>query len=231
MRGLCEAYPRLTRSMDLWATVTSHIARTVGQDVATIRARPVAGGCIHQATELETTAGKYFVKYGPIEREEMFAAEAEALRTIRNAGVIRAPSAICWGLAEAMSFLVIEHLDLIEASVEGQMALGRRLAALHRVTQPQFGWHRHNSIGTTPQMNTYASDWIEFFRERRLRFQLALAARNGYSELAERAERLLERLGSLFSGYRCSPSLLHGDLWYGNAAATVAGEPVIFDPA
>ena len=27
------------------------------------------------------------------------------------------------------------------------------------------------------------------------------------------------------------PSLLHGDLWGGNAAATVGGEPVVFDPA
>ena len=28
-----------------------------------------------------------------------------------------------------------------------------------------------------------------------------------------------------------APSLLHGDLWGGNAAATGGGEPVLFDPA
>jgi len=32
-------------------------------------------------------------------------------------------------------------------------------------------------------------------------------------------------------GYQPTPALLHGDLWSGNAGATVDGEPVVFDPA
>ena len=38
-------------------------------------------------------------------------------------------------------------------------------------------------------------------------------------------------LPSFFGSYAPQPSLLHGDLWSGNAARTAGGEPVIFDPA
>jgi fructosamine-3-kinase len=107
--------------------------------------------------------------------------------------------------------------------------LGRALAALHRVTAHEHGWSRDNTIGATPQANAPCGDWAEFWRERRLGFQLRLAAANGH-RLAQ-GERLMEKLPAFFSGYRPAPSLLHGDLWAGNAAATAAGEPVVFDPA
>ena len=58
--------------------------------------------------------------------------------------------------------------------------LGRQLAALHAQPRPGFGWRRDNTIGATPQPNAYGVDWIEFWREQRLGFQLELAARNGY---------------------------------------------------
>jgi len=110
--------------------------------------------------------------------------------------------------------------------------LGRQLAALHRVTHTRFGWHRDNTIGSTPQINTQKNDWVTFYREQRLRYQLELAAENGYGgSLQRRGEQLLERLPAFFISYRPRPSLLHGDLWGGNHAALTDGTPVIFDPA
>ena len=41
----------------------------------------------------------------------------------------------------------------------------------------------------------------------------------------------MERLVALFAGYAPAASLLHGDLWSGNAAADESGGPVLFDPA
>lgn len=38
-------------------------------------------------------------------------------------------------------------------------------------------------------------------------------------------------LDCLFTNYQPIPSLLHGDLWTGNAATDREGNPVIFDPA
>ena len=110
--------------------------------------------------------------------------------------------------------------------------LGRHLARMHRVTGTQYGWHRDNTIGATPQINTETGDWIAFWRERRLGFQLKLAQSRGHGgRLIAGGERLLDALPSFFRGRSPLPSLLHGDLWSGNAGRTADGEPVIYDPA
>ena len=97
---------------------------------------------------------------------------------------------------------------------------------------PRFGWPRDNTIGTTPQVNAWGDDWAEFFRDRRIAPQLALAARNGHGGALQRdGERLLAAIPALLAGHAPAPSLLHGDLWSGNAACLATGEPVIFDPA
>jgi fructosamine-3-kinase len=38
-------------------------------------------------------------------------------------------------------------------------------------------------------------------------------------------------MGVFFGGHRTQPSLLHGDLWSGNASVDSRGQPVLFDPA
>ena len=95
------------------------------------------------------------------------------------------------------------------------------LAKLHRTTGPRFGWHRDNWIGGTPQTNTWHDGWAGFFRECRIEPQLALARKNGYP---------LTFSSDLLRGHEPRPSLLHGDLWSGNAGFIDEG-PVIFDPA
>ena len=49
--------------------------------------------------------------------------------------------------------------------------------------------------------------------------------------LVAKGEAVIERCAGLFIDYRPAASLLHGDLWSGNAAQTGDGTPVIFDPA
>jgi len=98
------------------------------------------------------------------------------------------------------------------------------LAALHRRQAARFGWARDNTIGATPQANGWCESWTMFWRERRLAPQLALAARNGYRIDVPPVWRLLE-------GHEPAPSLLHGDLWSGNAGFLPDGAPVLFDPA
>jgi fructosamine-3-kinase len=105
------------------------------------------------------------------------------------------------------------------------------LAALHRIEGNRFGWWRGNHIGATPQPNDPSPDWPDFWRQRRLGFQLDLAARQGHrGRLQGLGERLLERLPALLD-HRPRPSLLHGDLWGGNLAYDPDGRPVVFDPA
>ena len=114
-------------------------------------------------------------------------------------------------------------------SASEQRAFGAALAKLHQFSSSRFGWARDNHIGRTPQPNAWKSDWIGFLRERRLGFQLDLAARKGVK--FRNAERLLDALPRFFESYDPKPGLIHGDLWSGNFAATSAGDPVIFDPA
>jgi fructosamine-3-kinase len=186
----------------------------------------VSGG-----SRLETRAGPVFLKIAPQAESERLEGEADGLAALARAGALRVPTVLACGTAGGSAFLALEWLAFEPATPDAGRALGRGLAALHRVAGERFGWHRDNTIGATPQVNTPDDDWIAFFREHRLRFQLELAAHNGYGgALQAEGRALLERLERLFDGYSPRPSLLHGDLWGGNWSV-VGGAPVIFDPA
>ena len=161
----------------------------------------------------------------------MFEAEAEGLAEIAATKTIRVPRVLDCGIRDGQAYIELERLDLAHAGKHVEQKLGEQLAAMHRCTADQYGWHRDNTIGMTPQVNTRSDDWVEFFRERRLLFQLKLAERNGFTgELQTLGMQLAESLDTLFDRYEPEASLLHGDLWGGNWGA-VDGEPVIFDPA
>lgn len=161
----------------------------------------------------------------------MFAAEALALQTISHAAVVRTPTFVAMESSETLAFLVLEHLGLAALDQPGGARLGCALAQLHRITGDAFGWDGDNFIGATPQINTPHRSWPHFFGERRLRPQLRLALQNGMDKaLVAKGDAIIERIGGLFISYQPTPSLLHGDLWSGNAAQC-DGAPVIFDPA
>jgi len=214
------------------------------QDLATalaeaIGARPAAqpsgavhGGSINRCVRWESEGGTLFVKLGAAASLDMFEAEAEGLAELGRAAAIRVPTVRGSGLCGDTAFLALEWIEFGSGSARSETLLGERLAQLHRVTAPCFGWHRDNTIGATPQPNAWMDDWPRFFAERRLGFQLELAARRGHGgRLVERGSRVCERVETFFDGYRPSASLLHGDLWGGNWATDASGEPLIFDPA
>ncbi len=172
-----------------------------------------------------------FRKQGPPSALAMFEAEAEGLAELKKAGAIRVPEVYDVGADADGAYIEMERFELERGRERDAATLGAGLAALHRHTADLHGWHRDNTIGSTPQHNPQTDDWVAFFRDHRLQFQLDLAARNGYAgELQDRGNRLAERLGDLFEGYDPAPSLLHGDLWAGNWGVA-NGVPVIFDPA
>jgi len=217
----------------LWEAIATRIAEATGRPFRPEGHDPVGGGCINSAVRLRGAGGDWFVKLNDAGRLAMFEAEAEGLAEIARTGTVRVPEPVCWGVAEGQAFLVLEHLPLGGGDARAEALLGERLAALHAVTAPEgFGWRRDNTIGATPQPNAWMRDWVAFWRERRLGFQLALAERNGHGgRLTEKGARLLEALPALLEGHRPMPSLLHGDLWGGNWSALPDGEPVIYDPA
>ncbi len=215
----------------MWNEIEAAVSEALGEPFAITRRRSAGGGCINEAWILEGADGRrLFVKLNAAHLADMFAAEALALEELARAGGPRVPRPIAHGTAGGRAYLAMEYLPL--GGRGDPAALGEALARLHAVEAERFGWHRDNTIGSTPQPNPWHTDWIEFLRHQRLGHQLDLAASQGYGgELYERGQHLLEALPAFFEGYRPRPSLLHGDLWSGNVDYTEAGEPVIFDPA
>ena len=220
----------------MWDEIEGAIAARTGQGLGGVRRRSVGGGCINQAYGLADQAGRsFFVKLNRAERLDMFEAEALGLQDMRRSGAIALPKPLCWGVAGSSSYIVLEWLELGGRRGEAWDAMGRQIAVMHRWQSeaqrdcPRFGWGQDNTIGATPQPNGWMGSWVEFFRDRRLGFQLKLARRKGGS--FSWGDRLLEAVPDILQGHDPQPSILHGDLWSGNAAITADGRPVIFDPA
>jgi fructosamine-3-kinase len=216
---------------------------------------PVGGGCINRAeiAFLEVDgepAGRLFVKSNTGARAaDMFEREAEGLRALAEPGVIRVPADPLPGRTRTghTAFLVMEAVPTgrpRQAEPGFFEDFGRRFARLHRETAGatggagpagagRFGFGRDNYIGSTPQPNGWMDDWVEFFRERRLGFQIGLARERGLSDdvLDRLVDRLLDRLDERIDLPDEPACLLHGDLWSGNYMSDDAGRPVLVDPA
>ena len=188
---------------------------------------------VPDATGPFTRAGReYFAKVVEAGGAERLAAEVDGLAALRAAGAIRVPEAIEQGGDEECAWLLLERLELAGLRDRSAARLGEALAAQHRLPQEKFGWACDNFIGATPQANGWSDDWLAFWRERRLHPQLRLAASNRYpSRMIDRGERLLADCEPLLARHRPAKSLLHGDLWGGNASALADGTPVVFDPS
>ncbi len=192
----------------------------------------VAGGSINDAFRIESASGPLLLKVNARTGADMFAAEAEGLAALRDAQAVAVPEVYAHGATATHSYLALQWIELAPDPSRAAARLGRELAAQHARTSERFGWHRDNTIGSTPQPNGVADEWTSFLRERRLGYQLELAAGNGLPRACcARVSTLLGRLDQYFGDYAPRPSLLHGDLWGGNWGATLGGVPYIFDPA
>ena len=217
--------------MTFWTRIDDAITHATGDAFVSLRRQSVGGGCINAAYRVEDDHRRFFVKLNRRDKAEMFEAEAAGLAEIANSETVRVPRVISWGVAGDRAFLVLEHLRFGNGR-DAHAQLGTALAAMHKHCAECYGWNRDNTIGATPQPNPWCSDWLTFWRESRLGFQLELAARNGYrGTLQHLGRRVLGSLELWFQDYTPQPSLLHGDLWSGNWAVADDGTPVVFDPA
>ncbi|MEM1222912.1 MAG: fructosamine kinase family protein [Verrucomicrobiota bacterium] len=206
------------------------ISRATGDEFQIERTKAVSGGCIHNSLIIiGENGGRFFVKTNTREAFAMFKAEAEALEVLARAKTIRVPKPIHAGQISQQAYLILEALSFSVSNQTSWEEMGQQLAALHHHTAGYFGWSADNWIGATPQINNPENDWSTFFREHRLKPQLKIASRKGYR--FAQADKLLASVEALLRDHRPKPSLLHGDLWSGNAGFCDDGTPVIFDPA
>ncbi|QCE02829.1 Fructosamine/Ketosamine-3-kinase [Vigna unguiculata] len=176
---------------------------------------PVGGGCINLASRYDTDAGSFFVKTNRSIGPSMFEAEALGLGAMYETGTICVPKPY-----------KVRILNICLSS-----SLDRYLLVVL-----SSSWNSYNLVHleaiSTPQINTWSSDWVQFYGEHRLGYQLKLLLdRFGDRTIYEKGQRLVKSIGRLFANVEIEPCLLHGDLWSGNISSNKNGEPVILDPA
>ncbi|CAE7437209.1 unnamed protein product [Symbiodinium natans] len=185
---------------------------------------------------LETDKGDFFVKTSNRPAEKMFKGEALGLDALRAAGGVCVPRVVHYGDDDkGGSYIIMQKLSM--GGRPNMKEFGRALAKMHlaepadpTAKEGQFGFEVDNTIGGTPQSNTWTSSWLDFFREQRLGAQVRMA---GSTELQRTWDQLLKEtnnLKDLFTDVEVKPSILHGDLWSGNYEMTPEGV-AIFDPA
>jgi fructosamine-3-kinase len=194
----------------------------------------VSGGCINDAKIVTTQSGKsFFVKTNINSPKDMFLKEANGLRELAKANVIRIPKVIY----SADDFIIIENIVPEIKSKSFWENFGRNFAKLHQYMNKDFGFYEDNYIGSTPQLNIpneiESVSWEEFYFNKRLLFQYKLAEKNGYAgeELHKFFFQLESKISSILKDCDAKPSLLHGDLWSGNFITDETGNACLIDPA
>ena len=217
--------------MSVSNSLIEHLRQETGHQLPNHRLTSVGGGDINAAYRLQSHDTDWFIKINRASLAAMFAAEADGLQELADQQQVRIPKVIAHGQCDGQAYLALEYIEL--NGLRGNAGLfGEQLARVHRQAQPFFGWHIDNTIGSTPQHNSQREDWVGFWQQQRLGIQLEFAANNGYGgSLQCKGEKLIEQIPAFFSDYQPHPSLLHGDLWAGNASADKQGNPVMFDPA
>ena len=195
-----------------------------------VRMERVGGGCIADARLAyfadETSV---FVKTAR-SIQGMFEAEAQGLRELASAEVIRVPRV----LAVGDDALVLERIQPAAEKPGFFESFGRAFSRMHQHRGAAHGFSSDNFIGSTPQVNTplEAPGWPEFFLQQRLRFQVRLTVNNGFGdELGSLLDRAEDKITGLLGEFVEAPSLLHGDLWSGNFMVDEQGGACLIDPA
>lgn len=197
----------------------------------TLHSSSLPGGCISPAARVQSGDHVVFVKWATADTpSDQFEQEAASLRVLDGAQAVRVPRV----LSISPESLVLEWIEPGRVSESSWQKLGSALAGLHRTTADRFGAEHDNYIGPLPQQNGWLDDWIEFYRERRIRPQLERAVSAGAFDADERRTltTFIDSLDTILREAAADgPSLLHGDLWSGNAHPCADGEVALIDPA
>jgi fructosamine-3-kinase len=195
------------------------LAGALGRDVVALR--PVAGGSLNDAYAARLTGGEeVFVKTRGGAAPGEFAAEAEGLRWLADAGAVRVAEV----LAVGEDWLALRWIEPGRMDAAGEEELGRGLAAMHRAGAPSFGGNGTLRLGPLELPNDASEDWPFFYAQQRLAPLAGLAGVSGV------VERVCARIDEI-AGPPEPPARLHGDLWSGNVLAGADGRPWLVDPA
>ena len=194
----------------------------------------VSGGCIHRAWKLDLKNNRtVFLKANSTESFPMLKFEAECLKSLRefaNSNYLVIPEPIKIAKLKNASVIILPWLNIGNGD---QLNLGKGLAMLHKISssnsQGRFGWETDGYIGSGPQLGGWMKKWGDYFVKLRLLPQLKLAEKWGLENFRE--SKFIESIKVILNSHSPEPSLLHGDLWSGNAGTQKDMKGVLIDPA
>ncbi|MCP4412975.1 MAG: fructosamine kinase family protein [Gammaproteobacteria bacterium] len=213
-----------------WNHISNLISEITKCNFQILNKYSVHGGCINQAYLLVGNDINYFVKVNHQSSIGNFNCEMACLNALKRTNSIKVPEVITADTYDNNSYLILEALQLSERGVIADFAVA--LANLHKSSGSEFGFDEDNYIGATKQINKKNSDWVSFFYQNRISYQLdLLQEKYNIHEMRNNEKLYATKINELFEDYSPLPSLLHGDLWQGNYSFDQQGTPVIFDPA
>ena len=194
----------------------------------------LSGGCISDAFKVTTIDGSnYFLKYNPAISNDMFIKEANGLKELAKANAIRIPEVLSFN----DDFILLEFISTGSRKKNFFEEFGRSFAQMHKFSSNTFGFYEDNYIGSNPQINIpdekQKSNWVNFYFNKRILYQLQLAEKLGNStpELRKGISKLENKIQEIIGNTQEKPSLLHGDLWGGNYMVDENSNAVLIDPA
>ncbi|USS85404.1 fructosamine kinase family protein [Fructilactobacillus myrtifloralis] len=189
---------------------------------------PVSGGDINEAYQLTTKSGaRYFLKVQPGRGKAFFDHEVEGLNLIGQVATV--PTVIASGEIETDGYLILQW---IETGNGNQFELGKMVANVHQQQEQRFGLDHDFRLGRFPKVNQWQSNWATFFIQQRLQPLAQLAQQKGrWNQTRSAALTLImQQLQAYAATHVIKPSLLHGDLWAGNALFNHQHQPLLIDP-
>ncbi len=218
--------------MKLEDKIRSNIESFTGDSI--VSASTIGGGCISNSLKIKMNSGAdYFLKVNFSTPADMFFKEANGLNELKKSNSLRVPQVI---MAEK-NFILLELINQGNRVKNFYEDFGRGFALMHRFTSNSFGFFEDNYIGSNKQINipqkSAENNWVKFYFNNRILYQLKLAEKNGYatSELAAGVSKLEDKIEKILNETGENPSLLHGDLWGGNYVVDELGKACLIDPA
>ena len=109
----------------------------------------------------------------------------------------------------------IEHNNIKNKDYQEKLAI--EISRIHNINSDKYGFSFDAQIGGLKQSNNFDSNWINFFREKRL--NMIFEKINNTNPMPRDINKKIEKLLINLDNYlpkNPRASLLHGDLWSGN---------------